>query len=651
MRELASTGTAPADVALDSAEETRADASAPAFDVLVGSAGLAAGLLGSVGVAVTTVAARWLEVPYLYTRARDATLHLALEVACGAALWLPLWALVNGALLLERRVAERVRRRAVLAALLACGVVAGLLVYYFVVRISLRSLVLPQSVWVALLGVGGAAASLAGAKLLRLRVRRARVVGGLVLGVALGLHVFSLERYVRHYGNLQTIVLLCVASLSSLGAGLAVGVARLRGRVGLLSWGALATSVLWIAVLGAQPSYATRRAVLVWGGAAKRTLLSVVWPLSDRDSDGTPARFWGVDPDDRRADVTPRGSGPASARFAAVPVDAQPAPGPHLNLLWITVDTVRRDSFDRALAAHPELANAFAGFADHRSYVSCSTRTKQVLAQLVGSRRCDPRAADGLSGHSLLEMLRGAGYQGRLVGVVDPGLPFEQIELYADDPRTLARGSEIVREAGDGVALFLHLRGGHGEYDAPGRTPRERYENQLVASLEGVGKLIQAAPAERWAVVVLGDHGEAFGEHVSVGHATTLYEEALRTPLLVRSPNVAAGPRDQRVSCDSVAWFALHAMGLIDREPAPLPAQYAVLDVSPGELGHLQGDHLRALRVGSNKVIWSSDLGLFELYDLDADPAELHSVAESRPGDLAPLRAKLEELSRDCPGP
>ncbi|HWP07170.1 MAG TPA: sulfatase-like hydrolase/transferase [Polyangiaceae bacterium] len=651
MRELASSASAPAPAAPVTAEKTQAVAAAPVFDVLVGSAGLAAGFLGSLVLAVTTVSCRWVEVPYLYTRPRDAILHLALEVACGAALWLLLWLLVNGALLIGPRVPKSARGPVRLAALVGVGLAVGLFVYFRVVRISTRSAVLPASVWVVLLGGGGIALSIGGSALLRVRAERPRVVGCLLLGAALGIHAFALARYVRHYGNLQTIGLFCVAFLASLGTGLALGVPRLRGFAGRLALGALATSVLFIALFGAQPTFATRRAVLVWGGVAKRTMLSVVWPLFDRDSDGSPARFWGVDPDDARADVTPRSAGPGAGRSETLALDARLAPAPHRNLLWVTVDTVRRDSFDRLVAEQAELRAAFAGFADHKSYVSCSSRTGEVVGQLLGVRRCDPRAVEGLRGHSMLELLRAAGYHDRLVGLTDSRLSFERKEIFEnDDPRTLARAGEVLREGGEGVALFVHLRGGHGEYEGPGRTPRERYENQLSTSLHGVARLLRDAPAERWAVVVLGDHGEAFGEHVSVGHATTLYEEALRTPLLVRGPNVAAGPVEQRVSCPSVPWFALHAMGVIDREPASLPLQYAVLDIAPGEIGHLQGDHLRSLRIGSNKVIWSSDLGLYELYDLEADPGELYSVAESRPGELAPLRAKLDELSRDCPG-
>ena len=152
---------------------------------------------------------------------------------------------------------------------------------------------------------------------------------------------------------------------------------------------------------------------------------------------------------------------------------------------------------------------------------------------------------------------------------------------------------------------------------------------------------MREAPAQKWAVVVLGDHGEAFGEHLSSEHATTLYEEALRTALLIRSPNVPPGVHPDWVACRDVPWLTLHAAGIIAGAPPALPYQYAALDIAG----------LRSLRVGSKKAIWSYNLDVWELYDLDYDPGETRSLAESRPALLAPLRAQLQALSRECPAP
>jgi hypothetical protein len=497
----------------------------------------------------------------------------------------------------------------------------------------------------------GTTASLACRAVLRLRVRRSYLTGGLPVGAALALHWFGLQRYAHHYGNLHTFLLMGVALLSALGIGLLGVTPRTRAWFGRAAVCALATSMLWTTLLGGTPSYSVRRAVLVWGAVAKRAVLSAAWPLFDHDGDGSPSRFWGMDPDDQRADVTPRTGLPPWPPNTVADLGVSFAPGPRRNLLWITVDAARRDSFDTALAADPALRQAFATFADHRRYTSCSSRTTEATGQLFGASRCDPRTLAGLTGRGLLELLRKSGYHDHLLSV--PALPitFQQSEIIPDDDRLLARAEELLAASAGGQALFLHLRGGHGDYRGPGATARERYEYQLRASLTGVARLLGKVPADRWAVVVLGDHGEAFGEHMSFTHATTLYEEALRTPLLVRAPNVPPGPRDELVGCETVTWMTLHALGIIDREPAALPGQYAALDIDPAELGHLRGDRLRSLRVGARKVIWNSDLGIWELYDLDNDPGELRSLAESRPAELAPLRAELERLSRECPPP
>lgn len=621
----------------------------PAVRALLGAPGLAAGVGGAAGIAVVTVFARWLEVPWLYAGPREAILHGALETVCGSALWLVLWAVVNAGFRLDRELPLRARPLARTAIVVLGGLGIAAYLFAFVVRRSVRVLWTTPAAWGVLLGVGGIAVCVSATVALRVRIRRVRPVGAAVLTAALGLHVFGLERYIRHYGNLQTLLLGAVASLAALGCGLLFGTPRLRTSLSRFAWCALATSALWVALLGAEPSQSARRAVLVWGGVAKRTLLSVVWPLVDRDGDGSPSRFWGVDPDDHRADVTARTGLPPWPAPRFEQLDAARTSGATRNLLWVIVDTVRRDSFDEALAADASTHAVFTTFADHRNYLSCSSRTSQVTAQLYGESRCDRRTMPGSSDRSLLKLLRKAGYHDRLLSVPDLPLPFTEREVLADDPSLLARAAELMAKAGNGEALFLHLRGGHADYLAPGKTLQERYANQLRASLAGIGRLIRTTDFERWTVVLLGDHGEAFGEHSSFAHATTLYEEALRTPLLIRSPNVTAGPRDELISCATVPWLTLHALGLIDREPSPLPAQYAALDVEPGELGHLQSDRLRSLRSGHRKVIWSSDLGLWEYYDLDSDPGELHSLADSRPNDFAPLRATLEDLSRECP--
>lgn len=637
------------EAALDDEAYESSAATEPAVRALVGLTGLAAGIGGATVVAVATVTERWIRVPALYAGPREATLHLALEIVCGAALWLVLWTCINAGFALDRELPVQARRPVRAAVVVCSGLGVAAFLFTFVVERSARMQWTTPGAWRVLLGAAGIGICFAAATTLRVRVRRSGLVGSGFLVAALALHVYGLERYIRHYGNVQTILLIAIGAFAALGCGLVFGTARRRVLLARFAWCAMATSALWVALLGSEPSQSARRAVLVWGGVAKRTMLSVVWPLCDRDGDGSPALFWGADPNDHRADVTPRSGLPTSSPSTVEPLGATRTKGAGRNLLWIIVDTVRRDSFDEALAANATTRAAFAPFADHRNYISCSSRTSQVTAQLYGESRCDARGVPGWPGRSLLTFLRSEGYHDRLLSVPVLPLPFSEREVLPDDTTLLARAADVMAHAQGLQALFLHLRGGHAEYLASGATPRDRYEHQLRASLAGVAHLVSAADPEHWAVVVLGDHGEAFGEHLSFAHATTLYDEALRTPLLVRAPNVSPGPREEQMSCATVPWLALHGLGLIDREPPLLQHQYSALDIAPGELGHLQGDRLRSLRVGHRKVIWSSDLGLWEYYDLESDPAELHSLADSRPSEFAPLRATLEELSQKCP--
>src|SRR5262249_14222215 len=123
--------------------------------------------------------------------------------------------------------------------------------------------------------------------------------------------------------------------------------------------------------------------------------------------------------------------------------------------------------------------------------------------------------------------------------------------------------------------LFLHYYDPHDPYDPPGEF-RDRFGGtltrqqaarvvrrdqpadgpaadpellaQAVASYDGeiawvdheLGKLFGRLPPNTL-VVLLSDHGEAFMEHGVTQHGDTLYEEAVRVPLVVSGPGVPAG--------------------------------------------------------------------------------------------------------------
>ena len=59
---------------------------------------------------------------------------------------------------------------------------------------------------------------------------------------------------------------------------------------------------------------------------------------------------------------------------------------------------------------------------------------------------------------------------------------------------------------------------------------------------DNIGRLLESLGnhLENTIIIVTADHGEAFGEHNSLGHGT-LYEELIRVPLIIAGPGIKAG--------------------------------------------------------------------------------------------------------------
>ncbi|NQT02040.1 MAG: LTA synthase family protein [Planctomycetes bacterium] len=77
-------------------------------------------------------------------------------------------------------------------------------------------------------------------------------------------------------------------------------------------------------------------------------------------------------------------------------------------------------------------------------------------------------------------------------------------------------------------------------FDAPAKEPIERYQQSIryidsfLAALDV--ELARLGLTDETIFCVVGDHGEAFGEHGQHGHALIAFDEALRIPFCVRAP-------------------------------------------------------------------------------------------------------------------
>jgi arylsulfatase A-like enzyme len=185
----------------------------------------------------------------------------------------------------------------------------------------------------------------------------------------------------------------------------------------------------------------------------------------------------------------------------------------------------------------------------------------------------------------------------------------------------------------------------------PAARLRAQYRAATQCMDVSIGRLLDEVQRTRngreTIIAVVGDHGEEFGSHDTVGHGQSLYRQALHVPLIVKTPDHAP----QRVGGD-VSTLDLYVQLLrylpgsrqpLDPRPQPVMASTKVID-SPrpakftAAFSAVQGRyHLIQWRDGSQ-----------ELYDLDADQEETRPLP-IRAGDraLADLGVQLRRNTEE----
>lgn len=377
-----------------------------------------------------------------------------------------------------------------------------------------------------------------------------------------------------------------------------------------------------------------------------------------------------------------------------------------LSVILISFDTLRADRlgiYGYSKNATPSFDSLAAGGTTYASAYSPSTWTRLSHTSLFYGlyprnlyevctikAGCVPAAARPAAARPLAEILRErglltAGFTGG--GFVSDKFGFgEGFDSYYtfhgrsnknfecrperfDGPDVFARSTQWLDRHGQApFFLFIHTYDTHDRcikprafrrlrrWPDPGPEERKRVEedyNGLVSQIDTLlGKLVddlnRLGIADRTAIIVTSDHGQAFWEHGFQGHGCALppYEELARVPLIVRIPGVRSGGRiELPVSGIDVAPTILATLG-IERpdwmDGRALPG-LGLQDERSSEPVYVHCGRNLAVRSGVWKLLTARDRPeKSKLFDLSRDPDEKVNLA-TRDGVPADLREWAQE--------
>ena len=190
----------------------------------------------------------------------------------------------------------------------------------------------------------------------------------------------------------------------------------------------------------------------------------------------------------------------------------------------------------------------------------------------------------------------------------------------------------------------------------------EKYDYEIAFCDRWLGKLLaaveEAGLADDTAIVVMADHGEAWGEHKHYFHGQDLFEEQLRVPLIFVVPGQSApGHRRSggagRRGADAArsgrredsggharaqpAAAASSAQGGPPTAPRPIFAELLPATAWPHHAAMMvDADHKMIHRISDRR---------WELYDLKRDP-QGEEEPRRRPGGRQDLRGDARQAGR-----
>jgi arylsulfatase A-like enzyme len=384
----------------------------------------------------------------------------------------------------------------------------------------------------------------------------------------------------------------------------------------------------------------------------------------------------------------------------------RPAERSNLNVLLITLDTIRADAVGTygGRAITPSL--------DHLASTGVVFEQTSTVAPLTLPAHCSLFTALFPPGHqvhlngqplatnfvTLAERLSARGFEtGAFISsfVLDRKWGLNQgFDVYRDvDTPSGATNQKSLRRSADRVvdeALgwletrrgprffgWLHFYDAHAPAQAPTDFASPNGQNSYLGAIGFIDLQISRVITflaerhllDRTIVVIVGDHGESLGEHGEPGHGLFVYESVVRIPLIVRAPfaNMQARRVADPVRIVDIVPTVLNLLGEaaasetpgLENKTRPTSVDGRTLvPLMSGAVNELGLDAYSESRYGFDRFGWSPLVALRrgnlklivaprpELYDLAADPHELTNIYSQRETVTVEMTRRLEEIGQ-----
>jgi arylsulfatase A-like enzyme len=150
---------------------------------------------------------------------------------------------------------------------------------------------------------------------------------------------------------------------------------------------------------------------------------------------------------------------------------------------------------------------------------------------------------------------------------------------------------------------------------------------------------------ENTVVVITGDHGQAFYEHGFAAHASAIFNEVMKVPLIIRAPGLNPAIDARPAQHVDILPTILDLLGL----PAHPSAQgvslveprvnvnRSIYLVAQTPLAHQYG-----IVRSRFKLVYDGESRRYTLYDLASDPGETNDVSATHKEDVHDLASRLQ---------